>query len=329
MSSPFFTVVVASRNRPHLLRLAIESIFGQTFQDFEVVLVNDGSDEEHLPGMQALQDEYPGRIRRIDLVRYPRGHGQSYSLNTGAFAGAGRFVTFLDDDDFWTDMEHLEKAHAALQRYPQADTYYTNQLAVEVGQDPSGGTVLWLGDCEQQCRSAGLQREQNVYKVDVDLLMRCNGFAHLNCSVVRRELFLSIQGMDEDIRWECDRDFYLRIIDQAGLMLFNPDVVSQHNVPDKSKAANMTTAISVYQRLNYQIYVINKAAMLARHSSIVEHARRHKTYAIKKVTESMMAERRYADALFFSSQALFMNGSWKWLPLHLRLWLTSLFKRSA
>jgi len=319
MSQPFFSVVVASRNRPHLLRLALDSIFGQSFQDFEVILVNDGSDEEHLPAMQALLDEHPGRIYRIDLVRYPRGHGQSYSLNTGVYVAEGRFVTFLDDDDYWTDMAHLHKAHAALQRCPESDVYYTNQLAVQAGQDAAQGMVLWLAEGEQHCRAAGLTPEQGVYRVDVDLLMRCSGFAHLNCSIIRRKLFLSIRGMDEDVRWECDRDFYLRTIDQAGGILFNPDLVSQHNVPDKTKSANMTTAISAYQRLNYQIYVLNKAALLAKHPAIVKHARQHKVYAIKRLVEQLAQEQRFADAVYFSSQALFMDRSWKWWGRHLYL----------
>lgn len=318
-SSPFFTVVVASRNRPQLLQLALDSIFAQSCQDFEVVLVNDGSDPEHLDAMQMLIERHPGRIRRIDLVRYPRGHGQSYSLNTGAFAGSGQYLTFLDDDDFWTDSAHLETARQALQQFPDADAYYANQLAVQAGQEPASGQVLWLGDCEARCQEAGLQRQHGVYSVDVAVLMRCSGFAHLNCSIVRRELFLAIGGMDEDIRWECDRDFFLRSIDRARRMLFNPDVVSRHNVPDKTKNANMTTAISVYQRLNYQIYVLNKAAMLARNRLIVEHAQQHKVYALKKVAEALLAEQRYPEALYFSAQSLGAGRSWRWLGRHLQM----------
>lgn len=324
MSDPFLSIVVASRNRPQLLRLALESIFGQSFQDFEVILVNDGSDEEHLPGMQALVDAHPGRIRRIDLVRYPRGHGQSYALNTGSFAGRGEFVTFLDDDDFWTDMQHLEKAHAALQASPSADVYYANQLAVQVGQPPESGEVLWLDQCEQACRATGIAANDGIYPVGVEQLLP--GFAHLNCTVMRRGLFLSLKGMDEDIRWECDRDFYLRTIEHAQGILFNPDVVSQHNVPDKTRSDNMTTAISLYQRLNYQIYVFNKATMLSRHPSILAYARQQKTYCLKKVAEAKLAEGRYADAHFFSAQALFMDGSWKWWLQHLRIRLMRLLR---
>ncbi len=304
MSKPFFTVVIATRNRPELLRLALDSVAAQSCEDLEVVLVNDGSDAEYQGAIDALVAQFPRPVRQIILTRYPRGHGQSYALNTGAFAGEGEFVTFLDDDDFWTDPKHLERARVALGQSSEADVYYANQLAVQVNQPPSAGTVLWLAGLESRCQAQGLTPDGDVYTVSVDLLMQCTGFAHLNCSIVRRKLFLDIKGMDEDIRWECDRDFYFRTIDQARTILFNPAVVSQHNVPDKTKSGNMTTAISEYQRRNYQLYVLNKASMLARHPAIVAYANLHRGYVLEIIAEQFALEGRYDQALYFQSQVL-------------------------
>jgi len=311
MTKPFITVVVASRNRPALLRLALASVMGQSFQNFELILVNDGSDEEHMPELKRICEQCSHKLRRIDLVRYPRGHGQSYSLNTGAFAAQGAFVTFLDDDDFWTDMEHLEKVQRALVKNSDAEVYYTNQLAVQAGLNH--GELIWLGDLENICRDAGRRRENGVYRVDVELLMRSGGFAHLNCSVVKRDLFMRLQGMDEDIRWECDRDFYLRTIDNATGILFNPDVVSQHNVPDRNKKTNMTTAISAYQRLNYQLYVLNKALLESHQKPIIRHAKRHRVYVLQRITEILVHERRWREAFYFCREAWVLNASPKWL----------------
>lgn len=326
MGSPFFSVVVASRNRPELLRLAVQSVMGQTFQDFELILVNDGSDQQYVPDIDAVVAEYEGRVCQINLVHYPRGHGQSYSLNTGAFSASGEFVTFLDDDDFWTDRDHLSKAHKALQHYPKADVYYANQLAVQPGQSREQGEVLWLGDMQQICENAGLEPSANAYPVTVDLLMQSHGFAHLNCSIVRRELFLALKGMDEDIRWQCDQDFYLRTLDAAGQILFNPDVVSEHHVPDKNKRVNLTTAISVYQRLNYQLYVYNKAVTQLKHRAIVRQSRRHRAYTIQKIAEALYQQGRYADAADFCREALFMTFSPRWPLFCLKVWFASAFK---
>jgi len=325
MSTPFFTVLIGTRNRPRLLRQALESVIGQDFDDFNVLLINDGSDQEHMAEITALCDEYADKVRRIDLVHYPRGHGQSYTLNTGALNATGRFLATLDDDDFWTDMQHLSKAHEALSSFPDADVYLSNQLAVEAGQ--SHGKVLWLGAMESICEAEGLKREHGVYRVAIEQLMRAGGFTHLNCLILNRELWLNVGNMDEDIRWENDRDFYLRVIDNARQILFNPDVVSQHNVPDKSKTDNLTTIHTIHQRMNYQLYVLNKVALLTRSPIIAREVRLHTVYVLKKKAEQLYAEKRFDDALFYSRQALCAGRSWKWWLQHVRIATAGLLSR--
>ncbi len=323
MSDPFFTIVVTTRNRPELLRLALESVFEQSFRDFEVILVDDGSDPVYKPAIDALAARFGSRLRKIDLVNYPRGHGQSYALNTGVFAGRGQFVTFLDDDDFWTDPRHLEHAHAALSRAPDADAYYANQLAVQVNQSPEQGSVLWLVALESRCIARGLEPDNGVYHVSVELLMQCSGFPHQNCSILRRELFLAIKGKDEDIRWECDRDLYFRTIDNARDILFNPDVVSQHNVPDKTRSNNLTTAITEYQRRNYQLYVLTKASLLARHPAIRTYANRHRAFVLEQIAEQCSRDGRRAQARYYQAEVMGLRRDLRSLLKYLKL----LFRR--
>ena len=50
--------------------------------------------------------------------------------------------------------------------------------------------------------------------------------------------------MDETIRWGCDHDLYLRLIDRAIVMSFMPVVVSRHNIPDPAKKSSMTTGLT-------------------------------------------------------------------------------------
>jgi len=159
------------------------------------------------------------------------------------------------------------------------------------------------------------------------LLMKIDGFSHLNTTAVRRGLFDRIGGLDENIRWEGDHDFYLRLIDASRGILFNPDIVAQHNIPDKTKLDNITTATSFYQRMNSQLYMLNKNALSASHGLIVKRARQHKVYALKRIVEQLLLEKRYDDAIYFSSQALGMDASWKWWIYHTGLLFQRLFKK--
>jgi glycosyltransferase involved in cell wall biosynthesis len=84
--------VIPTYNRPDILPRAIESVLSQSYGDFEVVVVDDGSAE---PMEQALDEIRDPRLR---WVRRPNG-GLSAARNTGIADARGEFVTFLDDDD--------------------------------------------------------------------------------------------------------------------------------------------------------------------------------------------------------------------------------------
>ncbi|HEV8000058.1 MAG TPA: glycosyltransferase family A protein [Planctomycetaceae bacterium] len=90
--SPFFSVVIPTYNRADLLRQALESVSRQEFQDFEVIVVDDGSTED-LSSVVAAFD-------RTRLIRQANA-GPSAARNNGLRAAAGEYVAFLDSDDLW------------------------------------------------------------------------------------------------------------------------------------------------------------------------------------------------------------------------------------
>src|SRR5262245_56984002 len=88
-NSPRLTIIITTRDRPHLLRLAVKSALEQTVEDLEVIVVDDGSAEPvNLP-------EQP----RLSLIRLPVSRGPSAARNVGARAARGQWIAHLDDDD--------------------------------------------------------------------------------------------------------------------------------------------------------------------------------------------------------------------------------------
>jgi glycosyltransferase involved in cell wall biosynthesis len=92
-ATPLFSVVICTYNRADLLRRAVSTVLAQTFGDFEVVLVDDGS-TDHTP--QVLSELSDPRIR---YVRQDN-QGVAGSRTTGLASTSGKYVVFLDDDDF-------------------------------------------------------------------------------------------------------------------------------------------------------------------------------------------------------------------------------------
>ncbi len=105
---PKVTVVIPTFGRPELVVRAIKSVLAQTMGDLELIVVIDGNDPATLAAVDTMTDL---RLRRV--VRQVPG-GPGVARNTGALAGSGEWVAFLDDDDEWLP-EKLERQLAMVQ----------------------------------------------------------------------------------------------------------------------------------------------------------------------------------------------------------------------
>lgn len=330
--SPLITVVIATRDRPALFAEALKSVLDQdlpTPEWLEVLVVNDGTDPTLLPAYEQVWAQAAqalgGRFGVHHLARRPKGHGQSYALNHGCALARADHVAFLDDDDYWTDRNHLRRVCAALSRglaqNQPVDLYMANQEAWRVTGEKVG--VLWLGDLAPKLQGLGRQPDElGLYPVDVDDLMRSDGFCHLNALTVRKALFEQVGGMDEGIRWECDRDLLLKLMDQASVMLHDPSVMSYHRVPDPSKANNMTTALGMLDKRVLQSLVMDKALARSRHPGIRAHVRVHKVYALERMALAYAERQDWTSARFMAGMALGARPS----PGRLGLWLKCLWR---
>lgn len=113
--SPFFSVVVPIYNKRGALVPMLQSVLGQTFTAFEVILIDDGSTDD---GLETIQDLIDDRCR---VIRQSNG-GVSKARNRGIQAAQGNYVALLDSDDFWYP-DHLETAHAFFQQHPEIRWY--------------------------------------------------------------------------------------------------------------------------------------------------------------------------------------------------------------
>lgn len=110
-NSPSVSVILNTYKRPAFLREAIASLLAQTFPSFEVIVVDDGSDDETTGVVAGFEDE------RIVYV-YQENAGQSAALNRGLALARGEYVSFLDDDDRYLP-HNLARQVACLQANPQ------------------------------------------------------------------------------------------------------------------------------------------------------------------------------------------------------------------
>lgn len=91
---PIVSVIITSYNRPKLIYDAVKSVIGQTFKDYEIIIVDDASNEQTQQSIELICKEFDS----IKYVRHIENKGLPVARNTGLSIAKGEFVSFLDDD---------------------------------------------------------------------------------------------------------------------------------------------------------------------------------------------------------------------------------------
>lgn len=112
------SVVIPLYNKESLVGDTIKSVLNQTFQDFEIVVVDDGSTDNSVSEVEKINDP------RIRLVRQQNA-GVSAARNRGIEEAKGEYIAFLDADDQW-DKYYLETQENMIERFPECSLFATN-----------------------------------------------------------------------------------------------------------------------------------------------------------------------------------------------------------
>jgi glycosyltransferase involved in cell wall biosynthesis len=322
--APFFSIIISTRNRPDLFLTALQSVLEQSYCDREIIVVIDGSTASNLARYQEIQTQFDS-ILFFELPDRPIGHGQSYAMNYGVSKASGQYLCFLDDDDQWTDSEYLMRLldHLTAAKSP-VDVHYSNQKAI-YANGVAKNESLWIEDLIP----AVVTQQKNhadSYFVDAVFLLSGGGFAHLNCSVFNREFYMAIGGMDETIRYENDRDMYIRSIDAARVMLFSTSYMSVHNIPDVTKKSNMSTVSSQIEKKIYQMRVYDKGISFSNNTAVVRFCCKAKMYELKHAARILAREKQYTGAAHYAKSALIDGFNPRWLAYTLYLIFQAMLK---
>jgi glycosyltransferase involved in cell wall biosynthesis len=93
----YVSVIIPAHNRGHLIARAVRSVLSQTYQDFEIIIVDDGSNDNTPQTVDALVRE----DRRVRFLRHEANRGAQAARNSGIRAALGNWIAFLDSDDQW------------------------------------------------------------------------------------------------------------------------------------------------------------------------------------------------------------------------------------
>jgi len=123
---PKVSVIIPTYNRLPMLKEAVESVLVQDFEDFELIVVDDGSTD----GTSEEMKQYGGRVK---VVEHTENRGVSAARNRGVLHAKGKYIAFLDSDDLWVKGK-LEIQVAFLDDNPHYPLCYTDEVWIRRGK---------------------------------------------------------------------------------------------------------------------------------------------------------------------------------------------------
>lgn len=185
-TSQTVSVVITCYNYAKFIGQAVDSVLAQTYSDFEVIIVNDGSTDHTDDVLKPYLSE-----RKIKYIKQEN-RGQANAKNNGIRNSTGRLIAFLDADDWWDKMK-LEKLAARFSEENTGVVYSKSQI-----MDSNGIPLDWI-------------YPEKTYSGRITEELFIDNFIPFSSAMIRRECFERAGLFDESLGMGIDWDLWLRI----------------------------------------------------------------------------------------------------------------------
>lgn len=242
--SEIVSAVITTRNRLKYLKRAIDSVFSQTYSNIECIIVSDASTDG--------TDDYCKSRSDIRFISIPHkeSRGGNYARNLGIKASKGKYIAFLDDDDYWLPTK-IEKQLALIEE-KRCECVYCLRLIEFV----KNGIV------------SSKRIESKNYKLEGDLSHKIfrHWIASTSCLMVSKQLLDTIGGFDENLYKNQEYELMIRIAQLTPIYYYNsePLVVYTSNKYDPFRIKNDPGRLFVAKK-----YIETKHRSLLKKSGIV------------------------------------------------------------
>lgn len=227
---PFFSIVLPTYNRAHMLPKAIESVLSQTFNDWELIIVDDGSTDDTKKIVEGYTDQ---RIKYI----YQDNQERSAARNNGIEHATGEYICFLDSDDYFLP-EKLDSVNRFIATQTETEIIFYDGITYKVGEK--------INKIELPIR----KENESVFEF---LLMNPLGSMQIcaNSSILKKYKFNTKLRIGEDV------ELWIRIAEKYK---FVPIINSYHTilVEHDERSVNLKNANSAIEQLKMLNYLFSK-----------------------------------------------------------------------
>jgi glycosyltransferase involved in cell wall biosynthesis len=310
IKSPFFSIIIPTRNRGVELQNCLDAINKQTCKDFEVLIVDDGSSldirEQHKKRLQRYGNRFHWHeVNASDSL----GSGPSVVRNIGIEKSQGEYIAFCDDDDCWEREDHLAIAAEALKKN-KAQVYFSGmQIKDEQGITQVAQQMQKVTDI---ALTQGELHIEGVYSLDPEQVLSYPDYAHLNITIVHNDLLKRLGKFWPHTRFAEDVDLFVRICDQANGILFRPEICATHFAPEKRQIASVSNQLSLNDKRLLEISVYQHLLTCCHSKPALIYAKKSLAVTEKMLTEELISENKITAAKIISGAAFSALPTLKW-----------------
>lgn len=290
---PFFSVVIPTYNCAILLERALSSVLAQTYQNFEIVVVDNSSADDTLDVLEAIDDP------RLSIIEVNNDGIIAYSRNTGIKIARGPWIAFLDADDVWYP-DKLEVVRAAILENPESILICHDEWRVV-----EGGRKNYLHYTPST---------SNIYE---SLLFKKNCLSP-SAVTLQKGIAIKTNGFSENKKFVTaeDYEFWLRLSQEGPFHFINKALGEWHiHTSNTSKNAEIKVNSSMCVR-QYHLGLWQKE-----YPELIAKARRCKARIWADSARTLLGGRNFSKASKYALRAIFQNPlSWKaWVILLLSI----------
>lgn len=202
-----FSIIIPLYNKSPYIKKALHSVINQTFQDFEVIIIDDGSTDGSVQRVEELFQSQSLLPDKYKLIKQPN-QGVSTARNNGVKLAVFDYIAFLDADDWW-EPDYLENMKQLIEKYPEAGIYASSYYKVKYGKTTPAKIGVDVGF------QNGLINYFQVYAKT--LWMPLTSIT----TVIKKAVFEELEGFKPQLKLGEDFDLWVRIAEKYPVAFIN------------------------------------------------------------------------------------------------------------
>lgn len=215
-NNPFFSVITCTLNSEKYVSKNIASVDYQTFKDYEHTFIDGGSSDSTIKILNQYKIEVGNRVHVNKYLK----RGVSNAFNKGIEKSKGKYLIFLNSDDYFFDKKVLGDVYKFLSKHPECDWIYAK-----------------INVIENDGKNIGIFPLKKIFQTSNRRLMKLINFIPHQSVFIKKQIFTDFGKFDSKLKLNMDTDLFLKISPKTNWIFYNR-IIANYTLRSDSLSSN-------------------------------------------------------------------------------------------